>query len=360
MGRKSMYKSCLKMTDPLLAQQLEQFAEDLWKTQHYSELTADSYYYDIMKVCYRLHLKKNTLLKATREEFHEAVFVPYELRKTSYRALCAIKKFLIYLVDNGHIDHHPLLEIKLSQYKDRGRKLPRVLGEADTRALLETIHSPHYYNSKTDYAIRDKAIFELMYATGMRVSELANLKMGQIDLHTKSVRVIGKGNRERIVIFGDVAKESLDRYFKTARKNFIAHSQNTGAIRRNKNTDWVFIGRNTYFKKIWRGGKEVIVKEHLPLGRRMLDKLIKKYSYFAGLYEKLGNISCHWLRHSFATHLMNNGAHLRVVQMLLGHSCISSTQIYLHTAIKRLQEIHSRFHPRSNPHLFKPRSRFRS
>ena len=195
-------------------------------------------------------------------------------------------------------------------------------------------------------SFRDKAIFELLYATGMRVGELVTLTLEQVDFSASSIRIIGKGNKERRVRFGEDAKEALLLYIDTTRKNLIYSVLGRGRIAVSQMPSLVFIGHNTYEESSYKAGKLRKIRVFKPLSTRLLDKLIKKYGYRCGLFRKLGQISCHWLRHAFATHMLNYGADLGSVQSLLGHGSIDTTMVYLHTAVRWLQKLHLLYHPR--------------
>lgn len=164
--------------------------------------------------------------------------------------------------------------------------------------------------------MRDRAMLEVLYATGLRVTELVHLTMSQVSLQQELVRVVGKGNKERLVPLGEEAMDWLQRYLREARR---AIHQQPG--------DWVFVTR--------RGG---------PLTRQAFWHRIK---FYAGQADIRSHLSPHTLRHAFATHLLNHGADLRVLQMLLGHSDLSTTQIYTHVARERLQQLHATHHPRA-------------
>ena len=211
--------------------------------------------------------------------------------------------------------------------------------------LLNSISSEQSVDNNHNI-IRDKAIFELLYATGMRVGELVTLTLEQVDFSASSIRIIGKGNKERMVRFGEDAKEALLLYIDTTRKSLIYSVLGRGRIAVSQLPSLVFIGRNTYTVERYHAGKVKKIKVFKPLSTRLLDKLIKKYGYRCGLLRKLGQISCHWLRHSFATHMLNYGADLGSVQLLLGHGSIDTTMVYLHTAVRWLQKLHLLYHPR--------------
>jgi integrase/recombinase XerD len=189
-------------------------------------------------------------------------------------------------------------------------RLPGTLTEAQIESLLG---APDVYEP---LGLRDRAMLELMYASGLRVSELVGLKSVHVSQSDRVLRVTGKGSKERLVPFGDEAGDWLSRYLKDAR----------GVILGGQVSDALFVTA--------RGG---------PMTRQMFWKLIKKHAMLAGITQPL---SPHTLRHAFATHLLNHGADLRVVQMLLGHADISTTQVYTHVARERLRQLHEKHHPR--------------
>jgi integrase/recombinase XerD len=188
--------------------------------------------------------------------------------------------------------------------------LPHSLSEQDVELLL---NAP---NLATDLGSRDKAMLEMLYATGLRVSELVNLTLDQVNLRQGVVRIVGKGNKERLVPIGEVALGYLENYLNHSRINLLGAQQ----------CSFVFVtsrGENMTRQAFWH--------------------IIKRHALAAGINRAL---SPHTLRHAFATHLLNHGADLRVVQLLLGHSDLSTTQIYTHIARERLQELHALYHPR--------------
>jgi integrase/recombinase XerD len=188
--------------------------------------------------------------------------------------------------------------------------LPRSLSETDVEALL---HAPH---TQSVLGLRDRTMLEVLYATGLRVSELVGMTLSEINQQQGVVRVIGKGGKERLVPFGETAQIWVERYLREAR----------GELVRRQMSEVVFPST--------RGG---------AMTRQAFWYAIKKYARRAGIDSSL---SPHTLRHAFATHLLNHGADLRVVQMLLGHSDISTTQIYTHVAAQRLKDLHAQHHPR--------------
>ncbi len=223
------------------------------------------------------------------------------------RGLVAIRMFHRFLTEEGKIkeDVTEVLEApKLWKH------LPDYLSVQEVEALLK---AP---NPRKAQGIRDQACLELMYATGLRASEVAGLKIGHVNFDLGYIRVIGKGDKERIVPLGRTAKKSVQRYLKHTRPRWVKEDSE----------DALFVSRL---------GKK--------LSRQTVWMILKKYVHAAGLHKK---VYPHILRHSFATHLLENGADLRVVQELLGHSDISTTQIYTHIEKSRLKNIHHKFHPR--------------
>jgi integrase/recombinase XerD len=193
-------------------------------------------------------------------------------------------------------------------------RVPKTLTEAQVEALLQAPDTDHALG------VRDRAMLELMYASGLRVSELVTLKVFNLSLSENVLRVLGKGNKERLVPFGEVASVWLKQYLEGARAELLAGKQ----------TEDLFVTH--------RG-----VKAGSAMSRVMFWMIVKKYARTAGITAPL---SPHTLRHAFATHLLNHGADLRAVQMLLGHADISTTTIYTHVALERLKVLHAQHHPR--------------
>ncbi|MCP4649996.1 MAG: site-specific tyrosine recombinase XerD [PVC group bacterium] len=223
------------------------------------------------------------------------------------RSIVAVKVFFRYLVSQRYIKEDPteLLESpRLAKY------LPDVLSVGEVDKFLKIIRGDRVKH------IRDRACFELMYATGMRVSELVNLKLPDIDFKLGIIRCMGKGGKERIIPMGKLAQDAISDYIQDAR----------GQLLKEKESKYIFISKNG-----------------TNISRQMIWKLIRSYAALANISKK---VSPHTLRHSFATHLLERGADLRIVQELLGHSNISTTQIYTHLNKDRLKSIHHKFHPR--------------
>ena len=250
-----------------------------------------------------------SILKGEADDFRnylQTQTLAKQSTKTVSRRLAAIRVFLRYLNAEGY-DFTPVLQ-QLERPKPE-QDLPKILSRAQVNQLIS---AP---NPKSLLYARDVAILELLYASGLRATELCQLPMNNLNLNVQCVRVLGKGMKERVVPLGQAAKEALEKYLLDCRPRLAKQP-----------TDRVFLSRT---------GRE--------LERVGLWMLVEKYGRRSGLLKK---ISPHTLRHCFATHLLGGGADLRVVQELLGHSDIATTQIYTHVDQTRLKSIHEKFHPR--------------
>ncbi len=287
---------------------LERFLDHLWVEFGLSENTIAAYRADIKIVQAFLSSRDTDVLDACDVDLLQFMSktVAHSPR-TIARRLSALRRFFRYLVREGIVAVDPTIRLMAPRI---GRTLPHSLSERDVEALLD---APEI---NTVLGIRDRTMLEVLYATGLRVSELVNITLTQVNLRQGVVRVMGKGAKERLVPFGEVAHNMVERYLNEARPQLV----------RGHMTDAMFPTR--------RGG---------AMTRQTFWYAIKKYARQANLTTRL---SPHTLRHAFATHLLNHGADLRVVQMLLGHSDISTTQIYTHVARERLKELHARHHPR--------------
>ena len=226
--------------------------------------------------------------------------------RSAARSLSALRRFYIWMVREGEIPHDPTRQVSSPGI---GRPLPMSLTESEVKSLLA---AP---DVETDLGLRDRAMLECLYGCGLRVSELTGLTVDQINLQQGVLRVWGKGNKERLVPMGDVAIDWIKRYQKTARPALLG-----------KASDTLFLSQR---------GK--------VMTRQTFWHRIKLHGRTAGIKS---NLSPHTLRHAFATHLVNHDADLRVVQLLLGHSDLSTTQIYTHVARERLKALHKTHHPR--------------
>jgi integrase/recombinase XerD len=229
--------------------------------------------------------------------------------KTLARHVASIRAFHQFLLRDKAVNEDPTVHIETPKSE---RSLPKVLSLQEVEKLLD---SP---NKQGHFGIRDKAMLELLYATGIRVSELIGIDIENVHLTMGFVRVIGKGNKERIIPVGRTASEAIKRYLDHGRPHFIAKKHQSDAL---------FLNH--------QGNR---------LTRQGFWKILKKLTKEAGIEKEL---TPHTLRHSFATHLLENGADLRAVQEMLGHADISTTQIYTHVSKTRLKDVYSKFHPRA-------------
>ncbi len=275
--------------------------------------TRQAYERDLRLFCKTLGFKNSdALVNVSREQITGYMTQLKEkglAAATIARKLAAIKAFYRFMTAEGYMDANPAEVVEAGT---KGIKLPRVLSEDEVVRLL---NQP---DIKTAEGFRDRTMLEVLYATGMRVSELINLTLERVDLNMKYIIAFGKGSKERIVPLGSVAAEFLQQYLEKVRPK-LTHED--------RNTNIVFLAF---------GGHE--------LTRQRFWQIIRAYGRKANINKAL---TPHIMRHSFATHLLDNGADLRSVQELLGHSDISTTQIYTHLTNKRLRDIYAKAHPRA-------------
>jgi integrase/recombinase XerD len=287
---------------------LVQFLDHLWIEYGLSGNTLSAYGADLRLLEARLQAIGLKLEQASEAELLDFLSQSAATSsRTAARRLASLRRFFSWLVRERFREDDPSLRLKGPR---TGRNLPTTLSEIDVDALLA---AP---GGDTALARRDATMLEVLYATGLRVSELVGLSWSQVNLVVGVVRIVGKGNKERLVPLGDVARDKLDEYLKFTRLD-ILHGRVSDAL----------------FPTA-RGA---------AMTRQAFWHLIKRYALKAGLRSEL---SPHTLRHAFATHLLNHGADLRVVQLLLGHADISTTQIYTHLARERLKALHEQHHPR--------------
>jgi len=287
---------------------IDEFIDALWVEHGLSQNTLSAYGSDLR--IFAKWLKDRSLLEADSGQlskflasrFHEGIG-----SRSSARILSSLRRFYGYCLRENRISIDPTALIEAPHI---GRPLPSSLSEQDVELLL---NAPEVTNI---LGFRDKAMLEMLYATGLRVSELVNLKFGEISFRQGVVKIIGKGNKERLVPVGEEAMSWLDGYMNQARKALLGAQQ----------CDYLFV-----------------TSRKDAMTRQAFWHIIKRYAKKAGINKTL---SPHTLRHAFATHLLNHGADLRVVQLLLGHADLSTTQIYTHIARERLKELHSKYHPR--------------
>lgn len=291
------------------ARLIESFIQEIWIEKGLSENTLQSYRTDLTKFAEFSYTAGDTLLEVTAVSV-ENYLADRSRRglkaRSTARAISALRHFYNYLQLHGMLEASPMLHIENPKL---GSTLPKSLSEADVEALLE---APVLEDA---IQLRDKAMLELLYATGLRVTELVGLQMDQINPRQGVVRVTGKGNKERVVPMGEEAQRWVEVFLRQGRAALL---QGPAAI--------VFPSS--------RGTQ---------MTRQTFWHRIKFYAKVAGISAEL---SPHTLRHAFATHLLNHGADLRVVQMLLGHEDLSTTQIYTHVAKERLKSLHKMHHPR--------------
>lgn len=290
---------------------IENFVDALWSEQGLSDLTLAAYRSDLQGFARWLVTQNNQLLTAGREDLqgYLAQRVAEDVSpRTSARLLSSLKRFYGYHLREQHITTDPSALIAAPK---QGRPLPHTLTERDVERLLA---APDVNDT---LGLRDRAMLEVLYATGLRVSELTHLSLMNCQLQQGVIRVMGKGQKERIVPLGDEAVNWLQRYLTQSRPLLM------GVLV----SDAVFVSNRA-----------------VAMTRQTFWYLIKRHASQAGIKAPL---SPHTLRHAFATHLLNHGADLRVVQMLLGHCDLSTTQIYTHVANARLKSLHAEHHPRS-------------
>jgi integrase/recombinase XerD len=292
-------------------QRIDEFCDALWLEDGLSRNTLDSYRRDLRQFAAWLEARDGRELLAAEQSLIQD-YLAYKFRtkaraSTAARLLSSLKRFYRHAVRQNLISADPTLRIEAPKLP---RPLPKSLTEADVESLLAAppVDEPR--------GLRDRAMLEVLYASGLRVSELVTLKTPQISRDIGVVRVLGKGSKERLVPLGEEALNWLERYLRESRPALLGQ----------RVSDALFVTARA-----------------TGMTRQSFWHLIKRYALQAGLHKA---ISPHTLRHAFATHLLNHGADLRVVQLLLGHSDISTTQIYTHVARERMKQLHARHHPR--------------
>ncbi len=290
--------------------EIEAYLEALWLEKGLSDNSIASYRRDLKAFALWLEQAERTLMATERGDILRYLNVRLRQRyspSSTARMLSCLRGFFRYQLREQQIEHDPTLQVDSPKL---GRPLPQVLTETEVDELLA---AP---DPQTAIGFRDRVMLELLYACGLRVTELVTLQVSMVNLRQGVVRVMGKGDKERLVPLGEVALEWLARYLRQGRLSLLADA-----------------------------GSEVLFPS--SRGRQMTRQTfwhrIKLYAVEASIDKPL---SPHTLRHAFATHLLNHGADLRVVQLLLGHSDLSTTQIYTHIAQQRLQSLHKKHHPR--------------
>ncbi|MEM7431193.1 MAG: site-specific tyrosine recombinase XerD [Pseudomonadota bacterium] len=291
-------------------QLVDQFLDAIWMERGLSQNTLGAYRADLMTLGRGLGEQNKSIDMADKADL--LAFIAGRVEggakpRSTARQLSSFRRFFRYIMREGLRDSDPTADIEMPRI---GRSLPKTLTEDEVESLLS---AP---NTDEPLGHRDRAMLELLYATGLRVSELINLKQSQVNFNQGVLRIVGKGDRERLIPLGDESQRWLRDFIDGPRMEILLERQ----------TDYLFPTR--------RGDR---------MTRQAFWHIIKRYAEKAGIRKKM---SPHSLRHAFATHLLNRGADLRVVQLLLGHSDLSTTQIYTHVARERLKDLHGEHHPR--------------
>ncbi len=291
--------------DPLI----DAFIDSVWLEDGLSALTLAAYRRDLNALALWLHTQHSSLATAVEADLQAYFAHRHDQTKatSANRRMTVFRRFYRWALRDNRLLADPTLKLLSARQPLR---LPKSLSEVQVEALL---NAP---DTDTALGLRDRAMLELLYASGLRVSELVNLPLLSLNMREGVLRITGKGDKERLVPFGEEAGDWMQRYLDTARSELLKH----------KNSPAVFVTQ--------RG---------VAMSRVMFWMLIKKYALLADIHVPL---SPHTLRHAFATHLLNHGADLRAVQMLLGHADISTTTIYTHVARERLKQLHAQHHPR--------------
>lgn len=286
---------------------LDEFVVELKYVRNYSENTIGSYASDISK--FIEYLKNKDVLKVNKDDIRGYVkSISTNERTSQSRKLSSLRTFFEFLVRKGYLSVSPMDGVEGPKL---GRYLPDVLSVEEVEKLIEIEPSD-------DFTFRNRTILELLYSTGLRISELVGLKLENVNLDMALIKVMGKGSKERIIPINDYTLEFLDKYIKEVRPRMLKGVQ----------TDYLFLNNH---------GK--------VLSRQAVFLMIKKRAGEIGLKKE---ISPHTLRHSFATHMLQNGADIRFIQELLGHSDVSTTEIYTHVVNETLKKDYDDYNPRDN------------
>jgi integrase/recombinase XerD len=291
-------------------QLIEQFLDAAWAERGLSDNTLQSYRYDLQLLGGQLQDRGKELDSARRDDLLHFLATQVQRGRNPRslsRYLSGFRQFYQWLLREGRIRKDPSALIERPKM---GRGLPKALSESQVEALLE---AP---DTNTPMGLRDRTMLELMYATGLRVTELIGLEFSDLGLNQGVIRVMGKGNKERLIPMGEEALSWLQQYLAKARPGLMGEAACP---------------------------KVFVTNRKAGMTRQAFWHAIKRYATLASISQP---VSPHVLRHSFATHLLNHGADLRVVQLLLGHSDLSTTQIYTHIAREGLKALHSKHHPR--------------
>lgn len=274
--------------------------------KNYSELTIKNYYNDLTE--FSLYIKKD-LTRVKKEDiksYLKYLFDKDNSNRTVSRKISTLKSFYKYLKENDVIKSSPALSIK---YPKADKKLPNFVPYNELESMINATKKDTFYE-------RDDLIIELMYATGVRVSELVNIKLDDIDFETNSIRILGKGSYMRTVYFGEYARDAIFKYMNGLRIKLL----------NGKESEYLFLNKN---------GNNITTRGI----QKIIDKIVSET-------EVKTKVSPHTLRHTFATHLLDNGCDLRSVQELLGHKNINTTEVYTHVTGERLKDVYFKSHPR--------------
>jgi len=288
---------------------IDAFCDQLWLQDGLAASSLSSYRRDLN--AWAKWLGTRGLLAADRGDVEGWLAEQFraKFKATSVaRRLSTLRRFYRLQIERATVREDPTARVRAPK---RPLRLPKLLSEAQVEALLAAPAT------ETTLGLRDRAMLETLYATGLRVSELVGLRLTQVSLDMGVVRVVGKGSKERLVPLGDEAVEWLQRYLKDARPTLAGEATNQSLF---------------------------LTTRHTPMTRQAFWALIKRYAIKSAIAPAA--LSPHVLRHAFATHLLNHGADLRVVQLLLGHADITTTTIYTHVARERLKQLHAQHHPR--------------
>ena len=288
---------------------IDGFIDNIWLEKGLSKNTLSAYRQDLIN--FSNWLKKKNLIEVKKTELLD--YLSYRLEqgyssRSTARSLSSLRAFYSYLLKNSYINDDPTAKIDSPKL---GHSLPKVISEEEVESLIE---AP---DTKEPIGLRDRAMLELIYACGLRVSELISLDLLNVNLRQGVIRVIGKGAKERLVPMGDEALFWVSEYINRGRGILIAKDERESAL--------------------------FLSKRGTSMTRQTFWYRIKEYALKSGIDK---NLSPHTLRHAFATHLLNHGADLRTVQLLLGHTSLSTTQIYTEVARHRMKELHNEHHPR--------------
>jgi integrase/recombinase XerD len=273
--------------------------------------TIRAYHYDLKQLAEHLKRQSKELIAVTIQDLREFVHTLFDMGLSPAsinRKISGIKTFYRFLLSSKVISANPAVELELLKVH---RKLPAVLSVDEVSAILESA------DQKTPLGLRDRVCLEILYSSGLRISELLSMKINDLKMSENMVSIIGKGNKQRLVPFGNQARRAIEAYLDMARCVLL----------KKKSSSFLILNA--------RGGK---------LSRMGFSKILRKYLIASGIKKK---VTAHTFRHSFATHLLEGGADLRAVQELLGHADISTTQIYTHVDREYLKEVHRLCHPRA-------------